>query len=365
MKALTFDGVGKIKLVDKEKPKIEQPNQAIIKLVRTTICGSDLHILKGDVPTVEQGRTLGHEGIGVVEEVGAEVKNYQKGDRVLIACITSCATCRWCKESLFDACKSGGWQLGHLLDGTQAEYLRIPFADSCLYPIPPGADERSLLVYSDILPTGLEVAVLRGMVKPGCTVAIVGAGPVGLASAICAQLYSPKAIVCFDRDQFRLDKAREVGATECYKVNSAAEAREVSKGWFGDKDGFDVVVEAVGIPETFDMCQELVGVGGNIANVGVHGTSVNLKIDKLWSRSTSMRPVSGDTKAPLTQSVAISMALVSSHTIPLLLELMSAGKLDTSALITHDFKFSEIEKAYDIFGRAAETKALKVNIEFE
>ncbi|KAK3686446.1 hypothetical protein LTR37_019834, partial [Vermiconidia calcicola] len=218
----------------------------------------------------------------------------------------------------------------------------------CLYPIPEGADERSLLVYSDILPTGLEVGVLRGHVTPGCTVAIVGAGPVGLAAAICAQLYSPGAIVFFDKDEFRLEVARKVGATECYRASDAKGAREASKKWFSDKDGFDVVIEAVGVPETFLMCQELVGIGGNIANVGVHGSKVDLHIDKLWPRSTT-----------------ISMALVSSHTIPMLLDLMKAGKLDTSPLITHDFKFSEIEKAYDVFGRAAETKALKVNIEFD
>jgi alcohol dehydrogenase len=189
--------------------------------------------------------------------------------------------------SLFDACKKGGWQLGHLVDGTQAEYIRMPFADSCLYPVPEGADERSLLVYSDILPTGLEVGVLRGTVKPGSTIAIVGAGPVGLAAGICARLYSPNKIVYFDRDQFRLDTAKKIGATEVYKVDDAKEAREVSKQHFGDKDGFDVVIEAVGVPETFLMCQELVGIGGNIANVGVHGTKVDLHIEKLWSRSTS------------------------------------------------------------------------------
>lgn len=193
-------------------------------------------------------------------------------------------------HSLFDACKKGGWQLGHTLDGTQAEYIRMPFADSCLYPVPEGADERSLLVYSDILPTGLEVGVLRGTVKPGSTIAIVGAGPVGLAAGITARLYSPNKIVYFDRDQFRLDTAKKVGATQVYKIDNAKEAREVSKEHFGDKDGFDVVIEAVGVPETFLMCQELVGIGGNIANVGVHGSKVDLHIEKLWPRSTSKSP---------------------------------------------------------------------------
>lgn len=189
--------------------------------------------------------------------------------------------------SLYDACKSGGWRLGHTHDGTQAEYILMPYADSCLYPVPEGANERSLLVYSDILPTGLEVGVLRGQVKPGCTVAIVGAGPVGLASAICAQFYAPKTIVFFDKDEFRLEVAKKVGATDAIKADSAKDAREKSKKYHGDIDGFDVVIEAVGIPTTWDMCQELVGIGGNIANVGVHGTGVNLAIDRLWPRSTS------------------------------------------------------------------------------
>lgn len=190
--------------------------------------------------------------------------------------------------SLYDACKDGGWRLGHILDGTQAEYILMPFADSCLYPVPEGADEKALLVYSDILPTGLEVGVLRGQVKPGSTVAIVGAGPVGLAAGITAQFYAPKLIVYFDKDEFRLEVAKKIGATDTFNISDAKQAREKSKKYHGDIDGFDVVIEAVGIPATWDMCQELVGVGGNIANVGVHGTGVNLAIDRLWPRSTSM-----------------------------------------------------------------------------
>ncbi|KAK5686396.1 hypothetical protein LTS10_002514 [Elasticomyces elasticus] len=346
MKALIFDGVGKIKVVDKDKPKVQDPADAVLKMVRTTICGSDLHIIRGHVPTVPNGRTIGHEGIGIVEEIGAEVKGVKKGDKVLIACITSCSTCSFCRKSMNDQCKRGGWTLGNSNDGTQAEYVRIPFADSNLYPVPEGADERSLLVYSDILPTGLEVATLRGGVKPGCSVAIVGAGPVGLACAITAQLYSPRTIVFFDKDENRLEVARSIGATDCINPTKG-DVREQASKYFGEIDGFDVVVEAVGVPATFKMCQDLVGVGGHLANVGVHGTKVELDIDRLWPRSTT-----------------ISMALVSAHTIPLLLELFAAGKLDTSAMITHDFKFDDIEKAYDVFERAAETKALKVNIEF-
>ncbi|KAK4554468.1 hypothetical protein LTR86_008322 [Recurvomyces mirabilis] len=346
MKALTYDGPGKIKVVDKPTPTVTNPADAVVKLLRTTICGTDLHIIKGDVPTAPAGRTLGHEGIGLVHDIGPEVKSLKKGDRVLIACITSCATCSFCKRSMNDQCKNGGWTLGNTGDGTQAEYVRIPYADANLYHVPKGVDERSLLVFSDILPSGLEVGVLRGGVKPGCTLAIVGAGPVGLACAITAKLYSPRKIVFFDKDEARLEVAKKIGADDCINPTHG-DVRDLASKHFGDIDGFDVVIEAVGVPATFKMCQDLVGIGGHLANVGVHGTKVELDIDRLWPRSTT-----------------ISMALVSAHTIPQLLDLNSAGKLDTSAMITHDFKFSEIEKAYDIFSRAAETKSLKVNIEF-
>jgi len=346
MKALVYNGVGKIKVVDKPKPEITSPDQAIVKLTRTTICGTDLHIIKGDVPTVTPGRTLGHEGVGVVEEVGSAVLGFQKGDHVLIGCITSCSTCLFCRKSMGDQCQRGGWKLGNVMDGTQAEYVCIPWATTGLHRIAKGTNERGLLTFSDILPTSYEVGVLRGGIKPGDTVAIVGAGPVGLAAIITAQFCGPKAIVVFDQNDGRLKVAKKLGATDV--VNSSkGEVRELSKRHFGQLDGFDVVIEAVGVPATFQMCQDLVGIGGRIANVGVHGTKVTLDIDKHWSRS-----------------ITISMALVSTHTLPMLLELEAAGRLDASALITHDFKFSDIEKAYDVFGRAAETGALKVNIEF-
>ncbi|SMQ50305.1 unnamed protein product [Zymoseptoria tritici ST99CH_3D7] len=349
MKALIYNGIGKYKVVDKPDPKVEAGTDALVRMVRTTICGSDLHILKGDVPTVTDGRTLGHEGIGVIEEAGADVKNFKKGDRVVIRCITCCATCSFCKRDMADACRNdGGWILGHTSDGTQAEKVLIKHADTSLFMVPPGADERTLLVFSDILPTGLEVGVLRGKVTPGSSVAIVGAGPVGLAAGITAQLYSPRELVFFDLDDHRLSVAKKIGATHVYNTTDCKDIRALAKDHIGEADGFDVVIEAVGIPPTFNFCEDLVGVGGNIANVGVHGKPVQLNIDKLWPRS-----------------INISMALVSAHTIPQLLELMTAGKLDASDMVSHDFKFSQIEEAYDFFGRAAETKSLKVNIEYD
>ncbi|KXL43806.1 hypothetical protein M433DRAFT_387617 [Acidomyces richmondensis BFW] len=287
MKALVYDGVGKIKVIDKPKPNITSPDQAIVKLTRTTICGTDLHIIKGDVQTVTPGRTLGHEGIGVVEEVGSAVQGFKRGDRVLIGCITGCDTCLFCRKSMRDQCQRGGWQLGNVMDGTQAEYVCIPWATGGLHHIAEGVNERDLLVFSDILPTSYEVGVLRGGIKPGDTVAIVGAGPVGLAAVITAQLYSPKAIVVFDKNDGRLKVAKSLGATDVIN-SSKGKVRELSKHHFGELDGFDVVIEAVGIPATFQMCQDLVGIGGRIANVGVHGTRVSLDIDKHWPRSISM-----------------------------------------------------------------------------
>ncbi|CAN9141417.1 unnamed protein product [Alternaria alternata] len=329
MKALIYNGVGKCKLVDKEIPRLSGGLDALVKMQRTTICGSDLHILKGDVPTCTPGRTLGHEGIGVIEEIGQEVKNFKKGDRVLIRCITCCGTCQFCKK--------------------KAEYVRIKYADTSLYHVPNNVDERTLLLFSDILPTGLEVGVLRGKVQPGCTVAIVGAGPVGLAAGLTAQLYAPRKLVFFDMDEYRLSVAKKMGATHVYNVKDIkGTVRDLVAEHIDEADGFDVVMEAVGIPATFNMCEELVAKGGHIANMGVHGKSVDLHIERLWARSTT-----------------ISMALVSAHTIPTLLNLFAAGKIDASAMVTHDFKFSDIEKAYDHFGRAAETKSLKVSIEFD
>ncbi|PVH88097.1 GroES-like protein [Cadophora sp. DSE1049] len=349
MKALVFNGVGKIAVEDRPQPKVQDPSDAIVKLTRTTICGSDLHIIQGHVPTVEPGRVIGHEGVGVVESVGKDVKKFKVGDRVLIACITSCATCSFCKQGKFGLCNSptGGWRLGHTHDGTQAEYVRILHADASLHAVPKGVDERSLLVLSDIIPTGLEVGVLRGGVKPGCSVAIVGAGPVGLAALLTAQLYSPSIVVMIDKDEGRLKVAKKMGATHTVNPDSAKGGlKAATKEHHGEIDGFDVVIEAVGVPATFSACQDLVGKGGAIANVGVHGAKVDLRLEELWGRG-----------------IQITMALVNTSTLPMLMKLFEAGKLNTKEMITHDFKFSEMLKAYDTFGKASETGALKVNIE--
>jgi alcohol dehydrogenase len=341
MKALVYHGPGRKAWEEKPKPSIKGPTDAIVKVLRTTICGTDLHILKGDVPAVTDGRILGHEGVGVVEEVGTGVSNFKKGDHVLMSCITSDGKCEPCKKGMYSHCVDGGWILGHLIDGTQAEYVRIPHADNSMYKVPPGADEDALVMLSDILPTGFEVGVLKGAVKPGDTVAIVGGGPVGLAALLTAQFYSPAELIMVDLDENRLAVAKKLGATKT--VNSGdGKAVEKVMALTGGK-GVDVAIEAVGIPATFDVCQDVVAAGGHVANVGVHGKSVQLKLEKLWIHN-----------------VTITTGLVDTNTTPMLLKNVVAGRLAPKQLITHEFAFDALMKAYDTFGNAAKEKALKV-----
>jgi alcohol dehydrogenase len=312
-------------------------------MVKTTICGTDLHILKGDVATCAPGRILGHEGVGVVDSVGVGVTAFHPGDRVLISCISSCGKCEYCRRGMYSHCTKGGWILGNEIDGTQAEYVRTPHADTSLYPIPDGMDEEALVMLSDILPTGFECGVLNGKVAPGSTVAIIGSGPIGLAALLTAQFYSPAEIIMIDLDDNRLGLARQFGATRT--INSAdGKAAETVKSLTGGH-GVDTAIEAVGMPATFLICEDVVAPGGVIANIGVHGTKVDLHLERLWS-----------------QNVAITTRLVDTVTTPMLLKTVQAKKIDPTRLITHRFRLDQILEAYDTFGRAADTHALKVII---
>ncbi len=341
MKALTYQGPGKKDWAEIPKPVVDKPTDAIIRILHTTICGTDLHILKGDVPEVTAGRVLGHEGVGVVEEVGSAVRNFKPGDHVLISCITSCGSCANCRRQMYSHCADGGWILGHLIDGTQAQYVRIPHADNSLYPVPAGADEEALVMLSDILPTGFEIGVLAGKVKPGDSVVIVGAGPVGMAALLTAQFYSPAILIVVDGDANRLEVAKRFGATHVVDINTENAVERIFE--LTDGVGVDVAIEAVGIPASFDTCQSVIAPGGNIANVGVHGKSVELHLEKLWI-----------------QNVNISTGLVNTNTTPMLLKTLQSGKIDAGQLITHRFELNDILKAYEVFGNAAKEKAMKV-----
>jgi alcohol dehydrogenase len=344
MKALVFDGPGKKTLRDCPKPTVDVPTDAVVKITKTTICGTDLHILKGDVATCEPGRILGHEGVGIIDSVGSGVTTFKAGDHVLISCITACGRCEACRKGMFSHCATGGWILGNTIDGTQAEFVRIPHADTSLYPIPMGADEEALVMLSDILPTGFECGVLNGKVAPGSTVAIVGAGPIGLAALLTAQFYSPSEIIVLDLDDNRLEIAKSFGATEL--VNSAdGKAAAAVMALTGGR-GVDTAIEAVGLPITFNLCEDIVAAGGHIANIGVHGVKVDLHLEKLWS-----------------MNVTITTRLVDTVSTPMLLKIVQSKKVDPKLLVTHRFKLDDIVKAYDTFGKAAETKALKVILE--
>jgi alcohol dehydrogenase len=345
MKALVYHGPGQKSWDEVPNPAIKFPTDAIVKIDLATICGSDLHILKGDVPAVRAGTTLGHEAVGTIVETGKAVTNFHLGDKVLVSCITSCGKCRYCKEGRYGQCSGGGgWIFGHLINGLQAEYARVPYADNSLYKVPAGMSDEQVLFLSDILPTSFEVGVLNGGVKPGDTVAIVGAGPIGLAAVITAKLYTPGRIIVIDLADSRLAKAKEFGADVTIN-NGREDAVKIVMEMTGGL-GADVAIEAVGVPATFELAAELIRPGGTLANIGVHGKPVTLHMEKLWIRD-----------------VTITTGLVDSRTIPQLLSLISGGRLDPTVLATHRFPLDDTMEAYDVFASAATTQALKVVLE--
>jgi len=347
MKAVVYQGPGSIEWTEVPDPKILKPTDAIVKIETTTICGTDLHILKGDVPAVESGRILGHEGVGVVTEVGDAVTEIAVGDRVIVSCVSACGKCSYCIEGMYSHCladegASGiGWILGHLIDGTQAEYVRIPFAETSLHKVPEGVSAEEATLISDILPTGHEIGVRYGAVKPGDVVAVIGAGPVSLAAMTTAALYGPSRVIAIDLDANRVEQAKRFGASDGV-VSSDADWKDQVLA-FTDGLGVDVAIEAVGVPATWDMCLEIVRPGGHIANVGVHGKPVTFPLDTAWI-----------------QNLTITTGLVNTDTARMLTKLLAQGKLDVGGFISHRFALDDIMDAYDTFGRAAETKALKV-----
>jgi alcohol dehydrogenase len=342
MQALVYHGPGQRAWETVPDPKILEPTDAIVHIDTSTICGSDLHILKGDVPEVTPGTILGHEAVGTVTEVGAAVTTLAVGDRVLVSCISSCSRCSFCREGHYGLCSGGGgWIFGHLIDGLQAEYARVPFADTSVYKVPEALTDVQVLFLADILPTAYEVGVLNGGVAPGDTVAVVGAGPVGLAAIMTARLHTPGRIIAIDLADTRLAKALEFGADVV--INNGSEDARARVSELTDGLGVDVAIEAVGVPETFELCADLIRPGGRVANVGVHGKCATLHLERLWTRD-----------------VTITTGLVDTRTIPTLLKLIENGRLDPTVFATHDFALADTETAYDTFSAAADTHALKV-----
>jgi len=342
MRAMVYHGPGRKAWEEVPRPVVQFEGDAIVRVDAVTICGTDLHILRGDVPAVTDGRILGHEAVGTVEEVGPGVKSVKVGDRVLVSCITSCGVCRFCREGRYGQCLGGGgWVLGHKIDGTQAEYVRVPFADTSTHLVPAGVADEDVLMLADILPTGYEVGVLNGVVSPGDVVAVVGAGPIGLAAIMGAKLFSPAHIVAIDLADSRLEAAKLFGADVVVnngRENALEIIRELTEGL-----GADVAIEAVGVPSTFELAAELIRPCGRVANLGVHGSAVSLHLEDLWIKD-----------------VTITTGLVDTYSTPMLLKLIAGGQLDVGEFVTHRFAFQDFMKAYDVFSRAADTGALKV-----
>ena len=349
MKALVYKGPGQKSWEDVPEPKILQSTDVIVKMVATTICGTDLHILKGDVPEVEVGRILGHEGIGVITEIGSGVTRLAVGDRVILSCVSSCGRCSNCRQGLFSHCLDPeglagiGWIFGYMIDGTQAEFVRVPFAENSVYPMPKGMTDAEGIVLSDILPTGFEIGVQYGQVNPGDVVAVIGSGPVGLSAVMTAGLYGPSKIISIDLDDARLKRASDFGATDTVNSGDADWKQQVLA--LTDGAGVDVAIEAVGLPQTFTMATEIVRPGGSVANIGVHGKPVELALNELWIKN-----------------IDISMGLVNTNTLGMLLKMVTERKLPADKFITHEFSFDQMLQAYDVFANAAKHDALKVLI---
>lgn len=342
MKALVYHGPGNKSWEDVPDPTLQADTDAIVRVDVTTLCGTDLHILKGDVPGVTDGRILGHEAVGTVAQIGSAVTSVQVGDRVVVSCVSACGRCRYCREGMYGQCLGGGgWILGNTIDGTQAELVRIPFADTSTYPLPPGLNDEAALMLSDILPTSYEVGVINGRVQPGDTVAIVGAGPIGLSAILAARLFSPGHIVAIDLADARLEAAKQFGADVTINPSREDVAEQIATLTGGL--GVDVAIEAVGTPATFEMCTRLVRPGGHVANIGVHGAPATLHLEDLWSRN-----------------VTITTGLVDTWSTSTLLKLVCSDQLDAKRFVTHHFALGDIVDAYDTFGRAADTAALKV-----
>ncbi|MDK1342927.1 zinc-dependent alcohol dehydrogenase family protein [Streptomyces sp. 378] len=341
MKGFVFHGPGQSAWEDVPDPGLKDPTDAIVRVDAVTICGTDLHILKGDVPEVPPGTVLGHEAVGEIVETGSDVRTVRPGDRVLVSCITACGRCRFCRDGAYGQCRGGGgWILGHLIDGTQAEYVRVPHADLSVHPLPGALESNDAVLFADIFPTAYEVGVINGGVRPGDTVVVVGAGPIGLAAILTARLYSPERIIAVDLADSRLEAARRFGA------DAVAPVRDQPEQLVADLTGgigADAAIEAVGVPESFEMCTRMVRPGGRVANVGVHGKPATLHLEDLWIKN-----------------VTITTGLVDTSSTPTLLRMAAAGRVSTSGLVTHTFVLDQMEEAYEVFAHAADTGALKV-----
>ena len=345
MKALVYHGPGEKSWQDVPDARVRESTDVVARVDTTTICGTDLHILAGDVPAVTEGRILGHEAVGTVTEVGDAVRGFAVGDRVLVPAITQCGRCEYCQRGMPSHCQTVGgigWIFGHLIDGTQAESVRVPYADTSLHAVPATVSNEQAIFLADALPTGYEVGVLAGRVRPGDTVAVIGAGAVGLSAVLTTGLWGASKVIAVDSDKFRLQTALDFGATDVVEAGADVVSDVVG---LTEGLGVDVSIEAVGYPETLRTAAAVVRPGGTIANIGVHGVPVELPMQDMWI-----------------QNITLTMGLVDTVSIPTLLKMVGSGRIPAEKMGTHTFTFDQIDQAYDVFANAAANSALKVII---
>lgn len=330
MKAFVYHGPEKMSLDQVPKPTIIKPTDAIVKVTTSTICGTDKHIRHGGMPEVEPGRIIGHEFCGIVEEVGSSVNKFKKGDKVAVSCVTQCMDCYYCRRGMYSQCTTGSWIYGYMIDGCQADYVRVPYADSGMYIIPDSLTDEDVLFVGDILSTGYFGAE-NGNIQPGDTVAVFGSGPVGMCAMATARLWGPARIVAVDIDDSRLEFAKKNGWAD-YGLNpQKVDVVQALKDMTGGR-GADVTIEANGFEPTFKGAIDGVRAGGTVSLIGVFEKPQVVEMNKLWIKN-----------------IAIKMGLVNANRISELIDLIKEGKLNMKPLITHTLPLSQVAEGYDIF----------------
>ena len=332
MKAVVYKGNGEIALEDRPIPKILDDRDAIIKVTLTTICSSDIHIKHGAVPRAVPGTILGHEFVGRVVETGSAVKKIKPGDRVSVNVETFCGECFFCKRGFVNNCTDpdGGWALGCRIDGGQAEYVRIPFADNGLTVIPDHVSDEQALFNGDILSTGYWAAKI-GELNPADTVAVIGAGPTGLCTMMCARLYTPARIIAIDTDEYRLNLAKEKGLADITLIPGRDDPEKVIKE-LTDGRGADTVFEVAGGADTFQTAWKIARPNAVVVVVAMYEEAQELPLPDMYGKNLVFK--TGGVDGSYCREI---------------MDLTACGKLDAGFLITHRCSLNDIMNAYDIF----------------
>jgi alcohol dehydrogenase len=338
MKALVFYGPGQISLETMPIPRA-RPGEVVIRVTLTTICGTDLHILKGEYP-VKPGLVIGHEPVGVIHEIGEGVTGYQVGDRVLVGAITPCGQCNFCLGGNWSQCGGaiGGWKFGNTIDGAQAEYLRVPYAQANLAKIPDELTDEQVVLLADIASTGISAAESADL-QIGDTVAVFAQGPIGLCATAGAKLKGASLIIAVESDPVRIQMSRRMGADAVFDFNQHDVVEEI-KHLTGGR-GVDVAIEALGTQATFENALRVLRPGGTLSSLGVYSGKLSVPLEPFAAGL-------GDHK------IVTTLCPGGKERMRRLMELVRQGRLDLTPLLTHTFPLDRITEAYQLFGQRRE-----------